>query len=127
MPAAKKCFCGIFTADLKDLHVEDARWTFFPFLELLVQKLREGVEVRLVHAKEPGPRFREEFDRYEEFIESDLFERLLCPRMHMKLVVADGQIAYVGSLANLTQAPAWAPRAKAGGTLKRVSWLKKRR
>ena len=102
VPAARR-FLWIFTADIKDLHVANARGTFVPFLELLVQKLRDGVEVRLVHAKEPGPRFREDFDRYEEFIASDLFERLLCPRMHMKLVVADGELAYVGS-ANLTGA-----------------------
>ena len=64
---------------------------------------REGVEIRLVHAKEPGPRFREDFDKFPEFIESDSFERILCPRMHMKVVIADGRKAYVGS-ANLTGA-----------------------
>ena len=26
--------------------------------------LNRGVEVRLIHAKEPGPAFREDFDRY---------------------------------------------------------------
>ena len=102
VPAARK-FLWIFTADIKDLHVEDGGRGYVPFLEVLVRKLREGVEVRLVHAKEPGPRFREEFDQYEEFIVSDLFERLLCPRMHMKIVIADGELAYVGS-ANLTGA-----------------------
>ena len=74
-----------------------------PFLQVLADKLNEGVEIRLVHAKEPGPRFREEFDRFPEFVESDLFERILCPRMHMKVVIADGRAAYVGS-ANLTGA-----------------------
>src|SRR6187399_2397686 len=64
---------------------------------------RVVVEVRLVHAKEPGPRFRKDFDRFPEFVRSDLFERILCPRMHMKVVIADGRIAYVGS-ANLTGA-----------------------
>ena len=102
VPAARK-FLWIFTADLKDLFVESTGGRFVPFLEVLAAKLRDGVEVRLVHAKEPGPRFREDFDRYAEFVESDLFERLLCPRMHMKLVIADGRSAYVGS-ANLTGA-----------------------
>jgi len=101
-PEARR-FLWIFTADLKDLFVESDSGHFVPFLKILAEKLREGVEVRLVHAKEPGPRFREEFDRFPEFVKSDLFERILCPRMHMKVVIADGRVAYVGS-ANLTGA-----------------------
>lgn len=93
----------LVTADLKDLFVEGARGKFVPFLQVLAEKVREGVEVRLVHAKEPGPRFRKDFDRFPELIESDLFNRILCPRMHMKCVIADGRIAYIGS-ANLTGA-----------------------
>ena len=34
---------------------------------------------------------------------TDRFERLLCPRMHMKAVIVDGQTAYLGS-ANFTGA-----------------------
>ena len=101
VPEARK-FLWIFTADLKDLFVEDGGG-FVPFLQVLADKLREGVEIRLVHAKEPGPRFRGDFDRFPEFIQSDAFERILCPRMHMKMVIADGRKAYVGS-ANLTGA-----------------------
>ncbi|MCP5559679.1 MAG: phosphatidylserine synthase [Verrucomicrobiaceae bacterium] len=93
----------LVTADLKDLHVEATAGKFVPFLQVLADKLKEGVEVRLIHAKEPGPRFRDDFDRFPELIRSDLFERILCPRMHMKCVIADGRIAYVGS-ANLTGA-----------------------
>jgi hypothetical protein len=102
VPAATK-WLWLVTADIKDLHVEGGRKKFVPFLEVLAAKVREGVEVRLVHAKEPGPRFRKDFDRFPELIGSDLFNRLLCPRMHMKCVIADGRIAYVGS-ANLTGA-----------------------
>lgn len=102
VPEAKR-YLWVVTADLKDLFVEDGEGKFIPFLAVLAEKLRQGVEVRLIHAKEPGPRFREEFDRFPEFLRSDLFERILCPRMHMKAVVADGRIAYVGS-ANLTGA-----------------------
>ena len=92
----------IVTADIKDLYIEDGR-DFVPFLKVLADKLREGVEIRLVHAKEPGPRFREDFDRFPELVEAEGFERILCPRMHMKCVIADGRKAYVGS-ANLTGA-----------------------
>lgn len=93
----------LVTADLKDLFVEGAKGKFVPFLQVIAGKIRDGVEVRMVHAKEPGPRFRKDFDRFPELIESDLFNRILCPRMHMKCVIADGRIAYIGS-ANLTGA-----------------------
>lgn len=49
----------IGTADIKDLYVGDE-----PFLSVLAGLLKSGREVRLIHAKEPGPIFREEFDRY---------------------------------------------------------------
>lgn len=102
VPAARR-FLWLVTADLKDLHVADAGGSFVPFLQVLAQRLDEGVEVRLIHAKEPGPRFRADFDRFPQLVESDRFERLLCPRMHTKCVIADGRLAYVGS-ANLTGA-----------------------
>ena len=65
-------------------------------MEVLAKLVSEGAEVRLIHAKEPGPRFRKDFDRYPELVESDLFERVLCPRMHMKVIIGDGAWAYVG-------------------------------
>ena len=102
VPSARR-YLWVVTADLKDLFMEGEGGRFIPFLQVLAEKLSEGVEVRLIHAKEPGPRFREDFDRFPEFVKSDLFERILCPRMHMKCVIADGRVAYVGS-ANLTGA-----------------------
>ncbi|MFZ4763915.1 MAG: phospholipase D-like domain-containing protein [Roseimicrobium sp.] len=102
VPEARR-FLWVVTADLKDLFVEGDGARFVPFLAVLAEKLRQGVEVRLIHAKEPGLRFREDFDKFPELVQSDLFERVLCPRMHMKCVLADGRIAYVGS-ANLTGA-----------------------
>ncbi len=53
----------IGTADIKDLYVEVGKESK-PFLALIAQLIRKGVEVRLIHAKEPGPNFREDFDKY---------------------------------------------------------------
>lgn len=72
-----------------------------PFLVLLAQFIRKGVEVRLIHAKEPGPAFREDFDKYP--ILYDGLERVLCPRVHFKMLIFDCEEAYIGS-ANLTGA-----------------------
>ena len=60
-----------------------------------------GVEIRLIHAKEPGPAFRQDFNKYPALIEG--LERVLCPRVHFKIIVFDLKTAYVGS-ANLTGA-----------------------
>ena len=46
----------IGTADIKDLYVLQGQ-AEKPFLELLSDLIGKGVEVRLIHAKEPGPIF----------------------------------------------------------------------
>ena len=53
----------IVTADIKDLYVEVGKEKK-PFLALIAHLIRRGVEVRLIHAKEPGPNFREDFDKF---------------------------------------------------------------
>lgn len=93
-------FLWIGTSDIKDLHV-DKKGRMVPFLEILSDKIKEQVSVRLIHAKEPGKAFREDFDRYPNLIGG--MERLLCPRVHFKCVIVDGRFAYSGS-ANLTGA-----------------------
>ncbi|MCQ2118808.1 MAG: phospholipase D-like domain-containing protein [Bacteroidales bacterium] len=86
----------IGTADIKDLYVGDK-----PFLGVLAELVKKGIDVRLIHAKEPGPIFREEFDRYPVLIKK--LQRQLCPRVHFKIVVFDYREVYIGS-ANLTGA-----------------------
>ena len=90
----------IGTADIKDLYVKDGRGTK-PLLEVLSDLAKRGVAIRLIHAKEPGPAFRQDFDKYPALIEG--MERVLCPRVHFKIIVFDLKTAYVGS-ANLTGA-----------------------
>ena len=90
----------IGTADIKDLYIEENRKAI-PFLGVLAKLIKKGVAVRLMHAREPGPVFREEFDKFP--ILYDGLERVLCPRVHFKIMVFDGKEAYIGS-ANLTGA-----------------------
>ena len=90
----------IGTADIKDLYIDDGGQKK-PFLAMLAKLIRQGVEVRLIHAKEPGPNFREDFDKYP--ILYDGLERVLCPRVHFKMIVYDCRVVYIGS-ANLTGA-----------------------
>lgn len=104
----------IGTADIKDLYVKkdmgevtgrktgsNRRNDTKPLLEVLSDLAEAGVEIRLIHAKEPGPAFRTDFDRYPALLEG--MERILCPRVHFKMIVFDQKLAYVGS-ANLTGA-----------------------
>ena len=91
----------IATADLKDLYVEKKSGAVVPLLQILNDLVKKGVEVRLIHAKEPGTAFREDFDKYPALWGG--MERRLCPRVHMKIIVMDSNLVYVGS-ANLTGA-----------------------
>ncbi len=99
IPKARR-FLWLATADLKDLHVHGPGG-MVPFLQTLSDLVRRNVEIRLLHAKEPGPAFRRDFDRYPGL--SKGLERMLCPRVHLKCAVVDGTYAYTGS-ANLTGA-----------------------
>ena len=101
LPHTEK-YLWIVTADIKDMHVRKGR-RYVPFLEILSDLIGDGVAIRLIHAKEPGPRFRQDFDKYPNLIQSDLFERILCPRVHTKAIIIDGKIAFFGS-PNLTGA-----------------------
>ena len=90
----------IGTADIKDVYVKQDGEAI-PLLGQLAALLKRGVGIRLIHAKEPGPNFREDFDRFPILV-TDL-ERVMCPRVHFKMMIFDLETAYIGS-ANLTGA-----------------------
>ncbi len=93
-------FVWIGTADIKDLHVKH-KGSIVSFLFVLNELIKRNVEIRLLHAKEPGINFRKSFDKYPRLW--DVMERQLCPRVHFKHIIIDGKFAYTGS-ANLTGA-----------------------
>ena len=95
-----KSLLWIGTADIKDLYIKSGKGTE-PFLSVLSHLIKQGVDVRLIHAKEPGQAFREDFDKYP--VLKTMLERVLCPRVHFKIIIIDGQFVYIGS-ANLTGA-----------------------
>ena len=45
----------IATADIKDMYVDAGGREMVPFLEVLDGMVKRGIEVRLIHAKDPGP------------------------------------------------------------------------
>ncbi len=98
--AGAASYVWIATADIKDLHVKRGK-SMIPFLQALSGLIDIGVSIRIIHSKEPGPRFRKDFDRFPNLI--DGLEMILCPRAHFKTVIVDGVLAYTGS-ANLTGA-----------------------
>ena len=101
VPQARKRL-WIATADIKDMYVANpSGGEMMPFLGVLDRLLARGVDIRLIHAKEPGPNFRQDFDRYPRLWKQ--MECVLSPRVHFKCIIADGTKAYFGS-ANLTGA-----------------------
>lgn len=90
----------IGTADIKDVYISYQNGTS-PFLKLLSDLLSRGVNVRLLHAKEPGPIFQKDFDKYPLLAKN--LERAMCPRIHFKMFIFDLEKVYLGS-ANLTGA-----------------------
>ena len=52
VPQAKERL-WIATADIKDIYVDVGGRDMVPFLEVLDGKVKRGIEVRLIHAKDP--------------------------------------------------------------------------
>lgn len=102
----------IATANVKELMVADHRLSpgrartrgarYRSVLEAFAELAARGVELRLLHARLPSLAFREEFDRHPGLVRGGL-ELRLCPRVHLKAVIVDAELLYLGS-ANWTGA-----------------------
>jgi phosphatidylserine/phosphatidylglycerophosphate/cardiolipin synthase-like enzyme len=103
----------IATANVKELMVEDhrarpgqrrslRRAAYVSVLGRLDELATRGVELRLLHAEIPSRPFREELARHPRLVAGALALRR-CPRVHMKAVIVDGALLYLGS-ANWTGA-----------------------
>ena len=103
----------IATANLKELMIEDGRAapgrrrslgrsSFVSVLARLDELAARGVELRVLHAELPSRPFRTGLARHPRLVAGGLALRR-CPRVHMKAVVVDGELLYLGS-ANWTGA-----------------------
>lgn len=103
-----KCSVWIATANLKELMIEGRRVSvrsrsrYRSVLDTFDELARAGVELRILHASRPSRPFRESFDKHPRLYEGGLALRE-CPRVHLKTVIVDGRICYLGS-ANWTGA-----------------------
>ncbi|HEY5949501.1 MAG TPA: phospholipase D family protein [Kofleriaceae bacterium] len=103
----------IATANVKELMVEDhrarpgrrrsmKRSNYVSVLAQLDELAARGVELRLLHAELPSRPFREELAQHPKLVAGALALRR-CPRVHLKAVIVDGELLYLGS-ANWTGA-----------------------
>ena len=103
----------IATANVKELMVEDGRAapgrrrtlrrsSYVSVLALLDELAARGVELRLLHAELPSRPFRDELAHHPRLVGGGLALRR-CPRVHLKTVIVDGELLYLGS-ANWTGA-----------------------
>jgi len=110
---AAKVSVWIASANVKELMVDDGRAApgrrrtlrrrpYVSVLARLDELAAHGVELRLLHAELPSRPFRSEIAHHPRLVAGGLALRR-CPRVHMKAVIVDGELLYLGS-ANWTGA-----------------------
>lgn len=94
------------TANAKDLRVpapvgtrDRARGRYVSLVGLLAERVRAGLELRFLHAGLPSRPFRAVLAAHPELAACVR----ACPRVHLKMIAADGESLYLGS-ANFTGA-----------------------
>jgi phosphatidylserine/phosphatidylglycerophosphate/cardiolipin synthase-like enzyme len=108
-----RCSVWIATANLKELMVEDERWSsrrrrrgtaaYRSVIGIFEELASSGVAIRILHASPPSQPFRAELARHPALEAGASFQMRTCPRVHLKLVAVDGRFLYLGS-ANWTGA-----------------------
>ena len=96
----------IATANLKELMVEAPAYKrrkrgYRSVLQVFDELVGKEVEIRILHAGLPSRPFREELRRWPRLRKAMVMKA--CPRVHVKAVVVDGSLLYLGS-ANWTGA-----------------------
>jgi phosphatidylserine/phosphatidylglycerophosphate/cardiolipin synthase-like enzyme len=98
----------IATANLKELMVEGPAYggrkrgrSYRSVLQVFDELAGKKVELRILHASPPSRPFREELRRWPRLRQA--LSLRICPRVHVKAVVVDGSLVYLGS-ANWTGA-----------------------
>jgi phosphatidylserine/phosphatidylglycerophosphate/cardiolipin synthase-like enzyme len=97
----------IATANLKELMVEAPAYAkrrkraYRSVLQVFDELVGKEVEIRVLHAGLPSRPFREELRRWPRLRRAMVLRA--CPRVHVKAVVVDGSLVYLGS-ANWTGA-----------------------
>jgi len=97
-----RCSVWIATANLKEMLIRGPGGSYRSVLEHFDRMAGRGVDLRILHGALPSRAFRASFDRFERLVQGGL-ELRLCPRVHLKAVVVDGELLYLGS-ANWTGA-----------------------
>jgi phosphatidylserine/phosphatidylglycerophosphate/cardiolipin synthase-like enzyme len=111
-----RCSVWIATANLKELMVEDDRWSarrrrpsassYRSVIGIFEDLAASGVAIQILHAAPPSGPFRAEIARHPALGRGKgalRFEMRTCPRVHLKIVAVDGRFLYLGS-ANWTGA-----------------------
>ena len=95
----------IATANLKELMVEAPGLLpgqrrggrgYCSVLDVFDTLASRGVDLRILHASLPSRPFRDEFDRHERLVHGGI-ELRMCARVHLKTVIIDGKLIYLGS------------------------------
>lgn len=93
----------IATANVKDLHGIPARSGSTDLPGLMGELVSRCVEIKVLHSGIPSSAFMNSLREQPLLIASPLFEMKRCMRVHMKAVMIDSRLIYIGS-ANLTGA-----------------------
>ncbi len=91
----------ISTANLKDMRVRYNK-KMVPIVKVFSELVFRGVKIRLLHASRPSKNYQRSL-KGSTLEKQKNFERIQCPRVHMKTVIVDNSWVYIGS-ANFTGA-----------------------